>query len=215
MPDPQMMAKRTMTSRPHSNTLLAAPFEVYPHSLLNNLDARALLIGTRQSWLVARGRGPTGWLAIGLDGTRELLQRSAFSHQSHQSSCCWRMEKRRRLLKLRSATPAGCSSCSSFPEQSHAELQPRPRAATRDHGCDVTGGEASLCFVLRTRTSCQVPQASCQVILRAVVVAHACMVGQRCCGTWVCLILLLSTRSCPRSTGWSSGSRCCRRRSLC
>ncbi|KAL6882217.1 hypothetical protein HDV57DRAFT_52624 [Trichoderma longibrachiatum] len=66
------------------------------------------LTGTRQPWLVARRRGPTGWLAIGLDGTRELLPRSA---SSHQSSGCGRIGNQRRRLKRRSTTAAGCSSC--------------------------------------------------------------------------------------------------------
>lgn len=82
----------------HAATLLAALFEVYPY-FCSPLAARGgLLIGTRQSGSsMAPSRGPTAWLAIGLDGTRE--RRAGAGHQSSfDSSDLWRIETHRHLI---------------------------------------------------------------------------------------------------------------------
>lgn len=65
-----------------------------------NASNRALGAANRHTAIMARGRGPTGRMAIGLDGTREAAWRVIRHQSSVDSSDSWRMESSYRLAEL-------------------------------------------------------------------------------------------------------------------
>ncbi|KAL6831725.1 hypothetical protein V8C40DRAFT_237070 [Trichoderma camerunense] len=64
-----------------------------------NASNRALGAANRHTAIMARGRGPTGRMAIGLDGTREAALRVIRHQSSVDSSDSWRMESSYRLAE--------------------------------------------------------------------------------------------------------------------